>query len=291
VTIRIGNASAPRWYDLDLARLDGYIERIVASGATSTEIVLHHGAADEAVRRVHLLEEQWWPVIERYHSRDLLVHVHAPLHPRFKLSRWRSERDELRAELLPVLRAVAEITERQGEPCVLIVHGASGLDAPAVTAGCLEWIAGEIGGARISIELRDAGRADAIAFDRSRDGLVELVEHAGIESLGICWDIAHDWESASVLPGWAERADPRFLAHVNHVHLHNVREIAHQPLQFGDVPWRSMLAPLLPDYRGAITMEIRYRCALALGEPWAVLQESYRTLTSFVAEATRPASD
>jgi hypothetical protein len=51
-----------------------------------------------------------------------------------------------------------------------------------------------------------------------------------------------------------------------------------------------MLSPLLAaGYHGAITIEARYRYARALGEPWAVLGESYRLLGDWLAglEANR----
>ena len=47
-----------------------------------------------------------------------------------------------------------------------------------------------------------------------------------------------------------------------------------------------MLRPLMnAGYDSAITLEIRYRLATALGEPWHVLGGSYAMLGAFLKEA------
>ena len=290
MTIRIGNASAPRWYDLSSDRLEEYIERLVEWGATSTELVLHAGESDEPIRRVHVLEQDWFDVFESYRSHGLICHAHAPLHPRFKLDRWATDPDVLKADLRSVLSAAALFTERQGEPCVLVLHGASGPDAENATAGFLSWAESECGDARLSLELRNPKPGVPPAFDRSRAALAAFVEWTGNERLGICWDVAHDWESAGPIPGWTPSPEESFTRLVNHVHLHDIagaEQISHIPLQSGRVPWRSMLQPLIESgYQGAITMEIRYRCALALGEPWSVLGGSYSLLSSYLRQFT-----
>ncbi|MBX6341166.1 MAG: hypothetical protein IRY97_01805, partial [Thermomicrobiaceae bacterium] len=84
----LGNSGAPRWYDLDRARFEVYLDRLREWGATSTEIVLHHGPFDERTARVHVVEPDWGWVIPRYRESGLAVQVHVSLDPRFSTSRW-----------------------------------------------------------------------------------------------------------------------------------------------------------------------------------------------------------
>jgi sugar phosphate isomerase/epimerase len=286
--IRIGNASAPRWHGLSLDRLDSYIDQLVEWGATATELVLHTGESDESVRRVHHTEDDWFPAFERYRANGLICHAHAPLHPRFKLDRWTSDAAGLRRDLQPVVHAAATFSDRQGQPCVLVFHGAGGSHAQDATAGFLEWAAGELGSGLLSLELRAPRPGTLPGFDRERGTLVDFVEKAANGALGICWDVAHDWEGANLGSDRVPVPEEQFTRFVNHVHLHNIGGVDHQshfPLQQGDVPWQEMLAPLVGSgYSGTITMEIRYRCALALGDPWQVLGESYALLDAYLGQ-------
>jgi sugar phosphate isomerase/epimerase len=296
VTFRIGNSSAPRWYDLSLLKLARYVDSLVEWGATSTELVLHHGEADEAIRRVHILEHDWHTVFEVYRQQGLVCHIHAPLHPRFKLDRWLTEQDALQSEFVPILRAAETFAERQGETCVIVLHCASGVDAREATAGFADWALQQTqpaGSVLLSLELRSAVPGADPGFDRARSSLSDFVQWFGDRRLGICWDVAHDWESRLVHQDWSTIPYGRFLSVVNHVHLHDAgidENLVHFPLQANRVPWRAMLAPLIAgNYQGAVTMEIRYRCALAMGDPWSVLQGSYAIFESFLSDARQRA--
>lgn len=290
MTIRIGSAGAPRWYDSSLTRLEEYVEQLVAWGATSTELVLHPGDADERTARVHVVEQDWLPVFERYRARGIVCHVHAPLHPRFKIDRWRDDRLGLQSDLMPVLDAVAEFAQRQGEACVLVVHGGSGEPAAAEesTAAFLNWAADELqrrdAGCLLAVELRRPRSVNDAGFDRSRHALSAFVDGLGIDCVGICWDFGHDWEGRRFDPAWRAQPELAFLRRVNHVHVHGAGgpdDAVHFPLQSGRVPWPDQVDALLrARFSGAMTLEVRYRFALAMGEPWNVLGESYALLRS-----------
>jgi sugar phosphate isomerase/epimerase len=292
VGIRIGNAASPRWYDLSDTRLEEYIDRLVEWGATSAELVLHRGEADEQTARVHVLEEDWFRVFERYRAHGIVCHAHAPLHPRFKLDREQTDPDGLRADLLPVIEAVAEFSRRQGETCVLVLHGASGEPSIAreSTKSFLTWCAEVFertsAGGRLAIELRRPRTLDDQGFDRSRTALASFVHELGIGRVGICWDLGHDWEGRMFNPAWTPRPDDVFLDHVSHIHLHDaggVDDAVHFPLQSGRIPWKEQLDPILDrGYQGAITLEVRYRFARSMGEPWNVLGGSYALLRSYL---------
>lgn len=288
MSVRIGNAGAPRWYDLSPTRLDAYLGRLVEWGATSGEVVLHHGPADERIARVHVLNDDWLPVFEQYRRHGLICHVHAPLHPRFKLDRWASERAALQAEWAPVLDALAEFGERQSEPPVLVVHGAS--RHRAASGDFLAWVLREMerrgSAGRIAVELRRPLTAHDTGFDRSREAISTFVAELGLRQVGVCWDIGHDWEGSVQHGASFEPPNSRFLEQVSHVHLHDAGgelNDVHYPLQSERIDWRPQVARLLAEgYRGAISLEVRYRFAQSMGEPWDVLGGSYALARGFL---------
>jgi sugar phosphate isomerase/epimerase len=292
VAVRIGNAAAPRWFDCSLDRLDEYIVFLQACGATSTELVLHHGPADDWIARGHVLEADWFPVIGRFQDAGIVCHVHAPLHPRFGFDRWTNDPLLSASEWRPLLRVLVQLAERQREPTTLVVHAASSNsdEGTRATVEALHWLLAELGGlsenVRIGIELRRPASPDDARIDRSRESLVAFVARQRDKRVGICWDIANDWQSATMRALPLTVPDSSFLRLVNHVHLHDAGapdEVVHHPLSLERVPWRPMLGALIGQgFAGAVTMEIRYRHALDRGKPWPVLADSYRRLRSFL---------
>jgi sugar phosphate isomerase/epimerase len=69
------------------------------------------------------------------------------------------------------------------------------------------------------------------------------------------------------------------LRYINHVHLHDRHPGGgglHAPLGMTGLPWRRAIGCLQnAGWNGAITLEIRYRYALELGQPWDVLAASF----------------
>lgn len=282
LTIRIGCAASPRWYDLSLSRLDAFIEALLGWGATSTELVLHPGEGDEATARVHVVERDWTAVVDRFQRRGIFCHVHAPLGPVFKLSRWAGDRDGVEASFKSVFAMLRRIAAGQAEPPVLILHA-----GPLVeTRAFVEWAALAMGDVKtlFAVELRRPQAGLGSSFDRDRSTLAAFVQGLADERVGICWDVAHDWEGGRGRSDWTAAPSDDFLRHVLHVHVHghgrfDGRDEVHFPLQSGDIPWRSMLSPLLTrGYDGAMTIEARYRYACSLGDPWTALGESFALL-------------
>jgi len=290
VAVRIGNAAAPRWFDCSLDRLDAYIAFLQACGATSTELVLHHGPADDWIARVHVLEADWFPVIQRFQDAGIDCHVHAPLHPRFGFDRWTNDPFLFASEWRPLLRVLVQLAERQREPTTLVVHAASSNsdEGTRATVEALHWLLAELGGlsenVRIGIELRRPASTDDARIDRSRESLVEFVARQRDKRVGICWDIANDWQSAAIRAVPLTVPDASFLRLVNHVHLHDAGasdDAVHHPLNLERVPWRPMVEALIGQgFADAVTMEIRYRHALDQGDPWLVMADSYQRLRS-----------
>ncbi|HVB65649.1 MAG TPA: TIM barrel protein [Nitrolancea sp.] len=294
MTVLLGNSGAPRWYLGPERSFQAYVDLQVEWGATSTEIVLHHGDFDERTARVHVLEPDWRSTIRAYRERGLAVQFHVSLDERFATARWRHERDELRGEYLPLLRLLTEVAEEQ-QRIALVLHGAADPSATPTenrdaTVGLLDWLATEFSVqslpvyAAIELGAAKSGRESAAA--RSRRSVSEIVECVGSERVGICWDVAHDIENAPNEDGWTLIPGEQFLRRVVHMHLHDIGDdgLAHYPLLIGKVPFAAQLEALanicpLP----SLTMEIRWYCASRLGDPWTMLGESY----AVVAHALR----
>ena len=284
----LGNAAAPRWYDLDDVRLEQYLGFLTGCGATSAEFVLHHGAMDPRGARVHLLRPDWTLVSEAFQDAGFSCQLHASLDPRFALSRWGIDRQAVQAEHRPLIEAAIAIGERQSTPATFVVHATSSrldqlCDGVSAAQGYLEWAAGVMDSAGANVvlcpELRPARGAADRRWDRSRTEMVRVISSLDRRNIGICWDLGHDWENRNNSADWSTAPSDQFLELVRHVHVHDAGPAGelHHPLGAGRVPWADQLR-LLRDrkYGGAVTMEIRYRYALTVGEPWTVLALCYR---------------
>ena len=284
--VLLGNSGSPRWYDGDPVRFAAYVEHIRACGATATELVVHHGPADERTGRVHVLQHEWEPIIDHYRQAGLAVQLHGSLDPRFALERWLDDPHALQSEYEPILTLLGELAADQGR-AVLVVHGAAARDRSieenlAATRSFMLWLADELerrsAGACAALELSGAKASRPTAAARSRASVLEALDPVDSARVGICWDLAHDVENGSHESGWALVPDDVFLSRVVHVHAHDLdgEGEAHYPLVFGRVPVAEQLAALagtgtLP----SITLEVRYRCAARLGDPWDLLCLSY----------------
>ncbi|HET7036700.1 MAG TPA: TIM barrel protein, partial [Thermomicrobiaceae bacterium] len=279
----LGNSGSPRWHD---GRFEDYLDLLEASGATLVELPLHHGPFDERTARVHVLESDWDKIIAAYRDRGIAVQLHASLDPRFASERWHGEPEALRREYEPLLRLLAELAPEQAVT-TLVLHGAADpaltpAENERATLGLLDWLAERLAplpGARVALELtaRKPHYPTAAATDRA--SVLRIIETLAAPNAGICWDLAHDLQNAAAEPGWTPVPDHAFLRQVRHIHLHDLDHagVAHFPLVLGGVPYPKQLGALarlgpLPP----ITMEIRWRCAARLGDPWSLLADSYR---------------
>ena len=279
--MRIGAAAAPRWWGVDQLRLPAYLAHLSASGASSVEFIVHHGPATRDPATVHLDRATWDFAVREATRRGLHVDIHNSLDPGFRLDRWTTDPDGLKTDLAPILDLLASIEQQQASPPVFVVHAAERCSEPeAVTREVLAWLASELVVRRIQsvacVELRAGAGLDDERFDRDRNRLVTFVEKQRNPAIGVCWDVSNEWLS-SVRIGRNLAMPDTMPSCVRHVHLHGATSdgLLHAPLGDGNVPWVAAL-DLVRSARwaGSVTLEIRYRLAHDIGEPWTVLAES-----------------
>jgi sugar phosphate isomerase/epimerase len=108
------------------------------------------------------------------------------------------------------------------------------------------------------------------------DELLHVVEHSGC---GACWDFGHAVMNARRF-GLPRHPPGALLSRIVHVHCHDVDRDDHQPLIFGNVPWREFLGALGGDgFDGAVILEVPPDNLLAAGG-LSVLERSVRDLRS-----------
>lgn len=282
--IRFGPAAAPRWFNQNIARFREYLDLIGAAGATAIEFVMFPGIGSEELGRVHLLPRIAHEAVTESHARGFHVNLHAPLTSEFRMVEWARGRDAYRTRFAPMLELIHRVEAGQALPPVIVFHAAD--DDAETTASFLAWMSEELDrrGARaqLSLELRvSAGPADS-RFDRSLESLASFLNQYHLPRVGICWDVAHDWENS----GQVTALTPDMTHRINHIHIHDSRAdgAVHAPLTRDRVPWQGAVATLgNVQWRGSVTLEIRYRYAAELGEPWDVLAESLRQFRTVLA--------
>ncbi len=298
--IRLGNSGSPRWYDAPDRGFEAYLERLVEWGATSAEVVLHHGPYDERTARVHVIDPQWQATVRAYQGRGIAVQIHVSLDARFATARWRVDREGLTREFEPIIGLASEIAEMQ-ERVAIVIHGAADPTAPLLenedaTTGLLEWLSSEITRRKLpalaAVELGAAKPGRETAAARSRSSVLRIVRKVDSKRVGICWDMAHDCENATSERDWSVDPGDDFLNNVVHAHLHDIGDdgLAHYPLVLGKVPFVEQLGCLsrigpLP----SMTMEVRWYCASRLGDPWEMLGGSYDVIWAAIDQLTRSA--
>ncbi|MEX2425434.1 MAG: TIM barrel protein [Thermomicrobiaceae bacterium] len=278
----LGNSGAPRWYDCNRERFGAYLDLLEECSATSAEVVLHDGEADEFTSRIHVLRPDWEPVIQRYRDRGLDVFVHGPLTPEFSPLSWTENPRGTLARYQPVLRQVAEIAENQSYS-TLVLHGLADphLEQPdneRRTGEFLDTIAEQLGRwtdkVTVAIELRAFRDERPRAAATTRGSVLRVVGYTRHPAIGICWDVAHDFESHIVRGSRWKAPERAFLDRVRHLHIHDLGhdDEPHCPPTIGRVPLGDAISAL-PDL--PITMEVRWRMAERMGDPWEILRQSY----------------
>jgi len=282
--IRFGPAAAPRWFNQDIARFREYLDLIAIAGASAIEFVAFPGHGTEELGRVHLLPQIAREAIAESHARGFHVNLHGPLTNEFRMAEWARGRDTYQSRFLPLLEFIELVEAGQPAPPVVVFHAAG--EAPQITADYLAWLVEELekrrSNARLSLELRVRNGPSDPRFDRSIGPLVSFLDRLDLPRVGICWDVAHDWENGGEITVVTQGV----LRYVNHVHIHDSRSdgAVHAPLTRDRVPWQDAVKALRnAQWQGSITLEIRYRYAAEQGEPWDVLEESLRTFQSTLA--------
>ncbi len=282
--IRFGPAAAPRWFNQDLDRFDQYLDLLAAAGANQLEFVLLPGEQSEELGRVHLLEPLWTGAFDQACARGFHIDIHAPLPAEYRMVEWLRDPIGYDRHFTRIARQLADLETQQDSPPVYVLHAADNL--PDVTGAFIDHHLNQIDRAGskaiLAVELRAPNSPADNRFDRHLDSLIRVLEPIGSDRVGVCWDVAHDWERDQTI----SEITTDVLKWIRHVHIHDNRfdGYVHAPLDTGVVPWRDALLQLKSvGYAGSVTLEIRYRYASEHGEPWSVLNESLRSVQSALA--------
>lgn len=209
--------------------------------------------------RLDLLSPDWpetAALIESCHRLGFGLSFHAPHGGDHAITGFAGEKGrEIKERYAPAVDYVAGVAGRSG-PTTLVVHGAKGRDSrhglQRDTGAFIMWLLEQSADLRVALELRVRERGQVKVGD-SKAELVELVSELDSGRIGICWDLGHDARNG--LSG----VEPGFLAHVKHVHVHDVSPDGrdHCPLVFDNVPFRSCLRRLLQaGYDGSVILEV-----------------------------------
>ncbi|HRA48070.1 MAG TPA: TIM barrel protein [Thermomicrobiales bacterium] len=270
--IRFGPAAAPRWFDCDLAQFPAYLDHIASHGATAIEFVALPEIGTPENRRVHISEPDWPGHVAAAHAAGLTINVHWPLLPGYRLETFQSASNVFGEHARHILAMVDRVSAGQAVPPKLVLHGNS--ESWVATQSALSEIQRlSSDSLQIVLEQRAPQSAGDQRWDRSLESLTRTLAEGPDRRTGVCWDIANDF---------LREADVQFpedsaLSLIRHIHLHDSRpdRAVHAPLGVGRVPWQNMLILLRErDWNGSLTLEIRYRYACEVGEPWTVLADS-----------------
>jgi sugar phosphate isomerase/epimerase len=267
-----------------MGRFAEYVALINECGGSAIEFVLHPGAGSEELGRVHLLEKFWRSAIEIAAAGGLAINSHAPLPSEFGIATWNRDPGHFEQQFAPVLNFLVEVEATTSHPPVFVLHGAP--DQPDATARYLRRLRGVLdtsgSSAQVALELRAPIGGMDNRFDREPAALTKFIAGLEVGRVGMCWDIAHDWQRASKITTLTDE----MIAAINHVHIHDSRPDGnvHAPLDHGRIPWRSAIRQLqAAGWVGSITLEIRYRYATEVGEPWSVLRDNLLAVRSVLA--------
>ncbi|MDQ2682029.1 MAG: sugar phosphate isomerase/epimerase, partial [Chloroflexota bacterium] len=243
------------------------------------------GPGSYELGRVHLLERQWETAFELVWSAGMHIDLHWPLPAEFRMIEWVANPDSYWRSVDPVVQAAIGVASRQARPPALVLHAAA--DDETATRQFLEQLLDRLvragSGVVPVVELRAPAGIGDNRFDRRLQTLISALEPLGSDAIGICWDIAHDWEA----DGQVSRPTAQEMRWIRHVHLHDNRPDGHVhgPVGTGDIPWEQPIRHLSETgYSGSVTLEIRYRYATEHGDPWSVLVHSLRRVRSVLEE-------
>lgn len=233
-----------------------------------------------------------WPeidaLVEACRALGFGVSFHAPHKEPYHVAGFLGpERKRIERLFEPVVDYAAAVAGEHG-PTPLVVHGAKGTTTREElwrdTEAFLSWIHDRAPNLRPALELR-IRESHVTKIGDSKAELLAYVSRSRVSRVGICWDLGHDARNG------ATAAPPGFVERVTHVHVHDLspRGEDHNPLLFGNAPYRDALQRLRQvGYRGPLILEVNGhlvgRVAREKGvSAMEVLRRSFREISEAVA--------
>jgi sugar phosphate isomerase/epimerase len=249
--IRISFSMHPRW--VEHAGLKAFIAPLQAAGLSALEFELDD----------HL--DCWsdsQPLMEAAFAQGLELSFHAPYRsPHTLVGFAKDRRSALEQEYRPLLEIAENWARRSKARRTLVVHAAVSRPPAerdslvADTVAYLHWVTETFPNLHLALENNHPPVKDEIKVGIQRADVLQLANCLPSASLGICWDMGHDY-----LRHQSDEPTPEWFSRVMHVHLHDVDQANqdHYPLVLGNVPHRSWLKGLKDArMKGIIVLELK----------------------------------
>lgn len=162
------------------------------------------------------------------------------------------------------LDLAAQIAQLQNRPTVINIHSAAHSEvlrsqqierSVQFFRRCRQWCESQGGTARVVAELQIAPhRSESV--QRIGDRYDELLEVLQRSDIAACWDFGHAVMNHRNLDYELQPSED-FLDRVAHIHCHDIGTSDHQPLIYGNVPWRDFLAQAAAHgFDGTVILEV-----------------------------------
>jgi len=172
------------------------------------------------------------------------------------------------------LGLAAETAAIQQAETVINIHPAAGgrdISRPMLVQQSIrffswaqEWCIAHAAGVHPTAELQIRPDSDE-PIQRTGDTYSELLHIAQNSGTDVCWDFGHAFMNARRF-GLPLDPPAELQALVAHVHCHDANTDDHQPLLFGNVPWKRFLNSLTDNgFDGTVILEVPPRHCLSVG--------------------------
>jgi len=272
--MKIGFSMHPNW--VSGSGLLTFADPLRMGGLTGFEFEL-----DDHLQRW----DDFAPLIAEAVNQNFDLSFHAPYRSPHNLSGFSSgRRNEIEMDYCPLLDIAADWAQWTGRQKIVVIHAATGpaeADRKSLeddTIGFLEFALKAYPDLLFALENNHPALKNSLKIGVRREDVLHFVERIAHPHLQVCWDMGHDYLSGSTdMPGAS------WLAHVAHVHLHDVDTdgVDHYPLIYGNVPYRPWLQALKKaGMKGMIVLELKgdLMSGWPLERIQAVLDESIREI-------------
>ena len=249
--IRIGFSMHPRW--LSHKDLKDFIDPLQGAGLSALEFELDD--------RLDSWNESLL-LIKAAVELGLELSFHAPFREPHSLVGFAGNlRGSLEQKFHPLLEIAETWARRTEKMSTLVVHAAVSQPPAdphtlvADTIAFLHWVIETFPHLRLALENNHPSIMGEIKVGVQRSEVLDIANNFPSASLGICWDMGHDY-----LRHQQDEPPPEWYSRITHVHLHDVdhNDNDHYPLVLGNVPYQPWLQKLEQvGMKGIVVLELK----------------------------------